>query len=396
MLATSIVPVANDVVRLTLRSVDAALPPVRRTGHSDRITTRALFLVIVALPVLLVSVYYAFIASDQFASETRFLVRSPQRAAAGVLNGFLQSTGFIRAQDDSYAVSEFIRSRTALAQLEKSNGLREIFSRPEADFFARFPQFWSSGSEEALFRHYLKFVNVKTDNTSGVTTLEVKAFRADDARNLATALLQHSEDLINRLNNRARQDAIRHAQVEIENAEARLADVQRRLTDFRNREAMIDPDKQSDAILDLMSKLSLDAAEKNARLQEIQKQTPSSPQISALRANVAATEEQIGRERSKIVGSKSSIVLRMSEYDHLLLERELAARMVGSATTSLENARLDAQRQQLYLERIVEPHLPDRARYPRGIYTVLTVLMGTFALFGILKILLGHLLERRM
>ena len=60
-----------------------------------------------------------------------------------------------------------------------------------------------------------------------------------------------------------------------------------------------------------------------------------------------------------------SIGAKLSEYDQLLLEREFAVKSLTSALTSLENARQDSQRQQLYLERIVEPNTPDQSRYPR-------------------------------
>ena len=68
--------------------------------------------------------------------------------------------------------------------------------------------------------------------------------------------------------------------------------------------------------------------------------------------------------------------------------------MLSTATTSLENAKLDAQRQQLYLERIVEPHLPDHANYPKAIYAILMTFGIALACFTIVQILLAHVRER--
>jgi len=93
------------------------LVPVRaQTGPAASFWSRAriLFALIVVLPTLCATIYFGFIAADQYASETRFLVRSPHRNAGGLLSGFLQSTGFVRAQDDSYSVVDFIRSRDAV------------------------------------------------------------------------------------------------------------------------------------------------------------------------------------------------------------------------------------------------------------------------------------------
>ena len=365
--------------------------PVRRVWTLARLG----FVLVVLLPTACATLYYSAFAADQYMSEARFLVRSPHRNNAGFLSGFLQSTGFVRAQDDSYAVMTYIRSRAAVDDLVRDDGLKDIFSRPEADALARFPPFWSSGSNEELFRHYLSFVSVSTDSGSGITSLETRAFRAEDARALAGALLKHAEDLVNRLNERARQDAIRYATIEVADGEKRLSDIQDRITDFRNHEVMIDPGRQSTAALDLIAKLTADASRDRAQLEELQKQAPQSPQIPALRARIAATESEASAQRAKVVGSNASIAPRISRYEGLLLERELATRMLASAATSLENAKLDAQRQQLYLERIVEPGAPDFPLYPKAIYNVLLVFGVALAIWCILYTLASHIFEHR-
>ena len=171
-------------------------------GHADqpswfrRAGRLVLFLSVVVLPTVCAATYFTFIAADQYASETRFLVRSPQRASAGLISGFLQSTGFVRAQDDSYAITDFIKSRDAVVRLvEKGPSPRGVRPAGGRHAVARFPgPFWSGTIRlEALFRYYLGFIKVQTDNASGISTLEVRAFRPDDARNIAMALLDEAE-----------------------------------------------------------------------------------------------------------------------------------------------------------------------------------------------------------
>lgn len=359
-----------------------AEPRVSDHGRGlSRVKQAGLFLLIVVIPTLVVSIYFLLMAADQYASETRFLVRSPQRSSAGLIGGFLQSTGFVRAQDDSHVVTEFIKSRDAVARLIEKHHLRDVLARPEADALTRFPTPWSDDTREALFRHYLGFLKIQTDSTSGISTLEVRAFRPEDARNIAFALLKEAEDLANRLNAVARQDAITAGQKEIDAAEALYSGVQQRITEFRNREAMVDPDKQAASILDMISRLSLDVVEKRARIYEIERQASASPQLPALKASIAAVEEQISRERSRVVGNNASIAPRLSLYESLLLQRELASRRLSSATASLETARLDAQQQQIYVERIVEPHLPDHPKYPMAAFMIALTFAVAFSAY---------------
>ncbi|KAA1180428.1 capsule biosynthesis protein [Rhizobium tropici] len=375
------------VTLVTARSsgIVTGRPVSRPLSIARWVRSQLLLLLIVVIPGLLGGIYYAFISADQYVSETQFVVRSPNRNAAGLLSGFLQSTGFVRAQDDSYIVTEFIKSRAAVDALVEKDGLKEIFSRPEADVLNRYPLPWREANSEELFQHYLQFINVHTDSGSGVTTLNVRAFQADDAYRLAHALVQHAEELINRLNDRARRDAIRYAQVEVNDSQVRLSDMQKRLTDFRNREALVDPGKQSSAALNMIARLSDDLADSKTRLAALDEQAPRSPQNEALRARVAAMERQISDERARIVGSDGSMAPRIAQYEQLLLEREMAAKMLTSATASLENAKIDAQRQQLYLERIADPNLPDHALYPKRLQSFLLLLAICFAIFWIVR-----------
>jgi capsular polysaccharide transport system permease protein len=60
----------------------------------------------VIIPTILAIIYYGLIASDVYISESRFVVRSPQRQTQTGLNAFLAGTGFSRSQDDTYSVHD--------------------------------------------------------------------------------------------------------------------------------------------------------------------------------------------------------------------------------------------------------------------------------------------------
>lgn len=58
--------------------------------------------------------------SDIYISQSSFVVRTPKnQAALSGVGALLQSSGFARAQDDTYTVQEFMRSRSTLELLEK-------------------------------------------------------------------------------------------------------------------------------------------------------------------------------------------------------------------------------------------------------------------------------------
>ena len=94
-----------------------------------------------------------------------------------------------------------------------------------------------------------------------------------------------------------------------------------------------------------------------------------------------------------MAGGERSLSSKAAEYERLTLDRSFADKQLAVALTSLEQARNDAQRKQLYLERIVQPSLPDVAVEPRRLRGVLaTLLLGLIA-WGILSLLLAGVLE---
>lgn len=338
---------------------------------------------IVVLPTLIATLYFGLIASDIYVSEARYIVRSVNNTRMNALGMMLQSAGLAPAQDDAYSVRDFVLSRDITRRLEAEHDLRGVLSRPEGDFVTRFPPLFGGRSFEQLYETYGDFVEVKVDETTGITTLEVRAYRPSDARNIASAILTYSEELINRLNDRARHDAVDTAQREVRRNEQRVIDAQAAVTEYRLRTHSLDPLKQSGGIMDLAAKLSAELAASQALLADTQRTAPDSPMIPSLRSRIAALSSQVGTEQGKIVGHSSGTVLTISEYERLMLMRELAGKNLASAVASLETARVEAQRKQIYLERIVQPNLPDYALYPRRVISILEVLLTTLLIYGI-------------
>jgi capsular polysaccharide transport system permease protein len=349
---------------------------------------------IVGLPTLIAGVYYFGIASDLYLSEARFIVRSPKQVQASGIGALLQTTGLGRAAEDTSAVQDFIMSRDAVRKLEQKDDLRSVFNRPDGDFVTRFPGilFWRKDFE-ALFWRYDHFVSVETDTSTGVTALRVKAYRPDDAHTLASALLSYSELLINELNERARQDALETARREVDRAEQRIADIQTALTAYRVKQKMLDPKSASAGVLELIGQMN--AAQANARTQlgELLNNSPSSPQIPLMKNRIASLDKLIAEERAKLSGASDSVVSALTEYERLNLQQQLAEKALASAFTSLEAARIEAQRQQLYLETIAQPNLADYPLYPKRTVSFIMVFATCMLIYGLAWLLVANVRE---
>ena len=349
---------------------------------------------IVGLPTLAAGVYFFGIASDLYLSEARFIVRSPKQVQTNTIGALLQSSGLARASDDTAAVQDFMMTRDAVRKLEEHNDLRSVFGRPEGDVVTRFPglMYWRHDFE-ALYRSYEHFVSVETDTTTGVTTLNVKAYRPEDAHMIATALLAYSEELVNELNERARRDALDLASREVDRAEQRIAQIQEELTAYRVKQKMLDPKTASSGVLELISQMSAAQATARAQLGELLKNSPNSPQIPLVKTRIDSLDKLISEERAKLSGQSDSVVAALTEYERLTLDRELAEKQLASAFTSLEAARIEAQRQQLYLETIAQPNLADYPLYPKRVVLFVVVVVSCLIVYGIAWLLVASARE---
>src|SRR5207244_8496607 len=138
------------------------------------------------------------LASDLYLSEVKFVVHGPAKGPSSALSAMLASASSSTVSEDTYAVHEYLMSRDAVRRLEREDDLRILFGRPEGDLITRFPGVWFWRKDfEALYKAYSRFISVEVASGSGVSTLQVKAYRPEDAQRIASALLTFSEQLVN-------------------------------------------------------------------------------------------------------------------------------------------------------------------------------------------------------
>ena len=354
-----------------------------------------LFLLTVAAPTALAMVYFGLMASDVYLSESRFVVRSPDRQVAPGLGALLKGVGFSRAQDDSYTVHDYALSRDALKEINDKLAIGKVFASRDVDVISRFGGLDFDNSFEALHRYYQKKVDVQQDTASSITTLTVRAYTAQDAQSINQKLLELSEGLVNRLNERGRQDLIRSAATEVADAETKSKAAALVLSAYRNAEGVVDPERQATVQLQQVAKLQDELIATKTQLAQLRSFTPENPQIQALQTRARTLQTEIDIETGKVTGGERSLANKAADYQRLALEREFADKQLASALASLEQARNEAQRKQVYLERIVQPSLPDTALEPRRLRSMLATFVLGLVAWGILSMLLAGVREHQ-
>lgn len=221
-----------------------------------RLCCRPLFLTLVAAPTLLASIYYCAIASDIYISESRFVVRSPERSTASPFGAMFKGSGFSAAEDDAYVIKDYILSRDALTHLDRTERFREHYSSDAVDRLSRFAGIDFDTSFEALHSYYQERVHVALEPTSSIVSLRSMAYSAEKAVAINRALVGASEQLVNELNERGRRDLLAAAERDVHEALQRDLEAATALSLYRNSNSVIDPEKQSLLQLEQVAKLN--------------------------------------------------------------------------------------------------------------------------------------------
>lgn len=354
-----------------------------------------LFWFVVLLPTAVSILYFGVLVSDVYISESRFVVRSPERPAKTGLGVVLSSAGFSTASEEVRAAQGYIQSRDALKSLDRDGFARRAWSAPSISVFNRFDPLGWSGSFEELYRYYGQKVDIKFDSETGITTLTVRAFDPQSSQQINRRLLEQAEGLVNKLNNRGQADMVRNAQREVDEAQLQSRNAAEELAAYRNEAGVIDPERQATVQLQMISKLQDELIGARMQLLQMSAIGAQNPQIPTLRLRIEGLKKAIDEQLGAVAGSSRSLSAAAVKFQRLQLQREYTDKQLAASLAALQDAKNEARRQRAYVERIAEPSKPDQAMEPRRLRGVFATLIVSLVAWAILVMLLAGVREHR-
>lgn len=355
----------------------------------DHLTKKVrLALLFIVLPTILFFLYSFFWASPMYISETKFAVRSASTSTAGV--DFASQVFKIPSSSlqDAKIVEEYLKSIDAFNDIDKELSLVSHYSSSDYDLFSRL---WKDPTvnEKQSFWNKVSFVTVNQD--SNVVIFSVRAYTPDMAYNIASTALKESETLINKMNEKAREDAISIAQNEVKASEARLALAQDNLKNFRNKYKDLDLKSTATSYQSTILELEAKATELRTQISSMQAyMNENAPQITFLKSQLSGIEKQIAKEKSNITAATpngDSVNNLVAEYQRLIVEEEFANKQLVFSMTSLEQAKLEAQAKSLYVVTVSNPTMPDEDLYPEPFLFTLYLFLALSMIFIIVSVI---------
>ena len=334
----------------------------------------------VVVPTLAAAAYCYLLWPSQYVSEAQFFVRGPQPQSSSLLGQMLGS-GLREAPEETSGVVAFLTSHDAVQNLRHRLDLVAMLRRNPFDVANHLG---SNPSDEQLLKIYRRHVNVGVDSGTGIVTLQVRAYRPSDAKQMADSLMQASEQEVNAYSERADADAVSTATIQVEQAEDRLSKTNEQLTRFRTDKRALDPAQSSSLTLAEGSALDAQVATEKSKLAQMQVvMKPGTPTLRQQEANVASLQQTLASQKGQLTGGDNSMAPTLGQYQKLALQQEVASKDYAAAISALQAARSDSQRQHLYLVPVVHPNRPERALYPNRPLTIATIFISLCVAYGI-------------
>jgi capsular polysaccharide transport system permease protein len=303
----------------------------RRPGPAKQRILLISALMVVGLPTFVSFVYYVFFASDQYAASAHFVVRhrNENTAALSSLSVLGLGTTGTSSAPDMMVVNDYIMSMQLIKDLADRVDLRNGYGNPQADWLARLkPSFGRDKiSDEDLLGYWQKMAVVHFDTTTGLSTFEVRAFNDEDAKNIADNVFQLGEALVNRLSERAQEDALSLARKEVETYRERAIASLDALQAFQERAQQVDPEAFAQARAQIQAGVEQELTQLQAQLDVLRKNLPEdAPGIVQVKDRLASMEKQLVTERSRSTVSETgeSAAQLLNEFAKLRLESEFA------------------------------------------------------------------------
>ncbi len=352
----------------------------------------------VLLPTLAAGAFLYGFAADQYVTEFRFSVRheAPLRMDGTGSAAMTASLGSGAASPlavitDSQIVIQYLKSRQVIDDIVAAGvDLDAIYARNDTDILAHLSP---GGPVEERQRYWKRMVDPFFDMTTGIVSVEVRAFSPADARLVAATALRLAEKLINDMAARAHNDVLEYATKEVAASENKLQAAQATIAAYRNRHAVLFPEMQatSDTLVEGKVRDTLIEAQTAYNAQRARGVSADSIQMRILADRIVATEVALrgvhGRLAQSNTAVDASLATVLSEYGVLHLREEIAAKVYERAVMALQDARNAASQQGVYLAAFVRPGLPEESIYPIRWRIILEIALLSFAGWCLLQLL---------
>ena len=364
----------------------------RRRRRLVLLATRLSFFVL--LPTLIAAYYFFVIATPLYATHSAFKIDTADSGAAAGGGGLLSGIG-LGNSTDSIVVQEYLESREAMLRLDEELGFRAHFSSRQVDPLIRLA---TDSTDEDMYDVYRRNLKIGFDPTEGLIRMEVRAADAETSQAFSEALIGYAEERVDQMSQRVREDQMAGARDSFEEAEDQLFAAQQRVLELQEQRGVLSADAELQAIMAQIAPLETQLQDEYLTLSELLSVArPNEARVEVSRQTIARLEDRIADIRAGLTeAQEDGVSLARVSSELIVAQADMETRqlILAQALQQMEVARIEANRQSLYLSMSVFPVPPDAAAYPKAFENTLLTLLVFSGIYLMLSMTASILREQ--
>jgi capsular polysaccharide transport system permease protein len=334
------------------------------------------------------TLYWGVIASDRYVSEADVLIEHTQLGATKSvdLGSLLGGGAGGNNRPDQLMLRSYLLSSDMMKKLDAKLHLRAHFSDHAHDLLSRLS---SSATQEEFHRYYLSRVSVELDDYSGVLVIKAQAFDPKTAQAISKALLSEGEGYMNEIGHQLAESQVTFLENQVKEMAARFQQARVAVLDFQNKHDMVSPENTAETDVGSINKLRATRVELETRRAALLAYlTPEAPGVIDLNVQIAAIDKQIAEQQNRLTGGRGTPLNRtVEEYQRLQMTAMFAEDVYKTALSGLEKGRVEVTRMLKKVSVLQAPTLAEEPLAPRRLYNIITFILVTMLVAGILNLL---------
>lgn len=356
------------------------------------------FVAFVVVAAVLLGIYFFFISAPIYVSQSSFIIRGrDQPSAASGLLGALGGTsgGGDTGGSETAELKQYAQSEEMLEKLDRQFNLRGLYSQPRMDLFHWMPR---HAGRERFLNFYRKMIQIRVEPQSDIFTVEVHSFDPVSAQKITAAVLNISADYLEGLSAIVRKETLRASEKDLQDAEEAVRASRLVMTQYRTSTGMLDPvvvaGARSSSVIGMQDQVQQSQADL-ASLETFN--TAKSPQVTQLKARIAALQAQINKTQSDLTAPRRSDTLaqKLLQYEGLIVTNDYNEKQLVAALSSYDSAKSLASQRERFLVKITNPNLPDRPALPHRLLSFIESLIVVVAGYGVIALAIAGIRDHQ-
>lgn len=341
----------------------------------------------VALSILAAD-YWLLVASDRFVSESHVIIQRTD-VAGGQSMDFASLLGSSAggSRTDQLLLRDHMLSLDMLKKLDAALDLRSHYSDSRRDLLSR--MWFKDTSIEKFHHHYLSRVSVELDDYAGVLVVKAQGYEAKTAQAIAQMLVSEGERFMNGVAHQLAQDQVSFLEQQVALMGERAMQARQAVLSYQNNKGLVSPQAAAQNIAELVAKLEAQRSELQTQQSAMMAYlVPNHPNLVQLNQQIAAIEQQIAQEQSKLTSTKTRTLNRtVEEFQRLEMNTAFAQDVYKTSLVALEKGRVEATRNIKKVSVIQAPNLAEYPLEPRRLYNTVVFMLMAALLAGVAQLL---------